>query len=967
MTRRVGIWLAHVVAWSLLVTGVTVLYLRHQDVKDDGAAEPSAAKYASMPFASTLSLDGAGQGMVGSTFRFSAEGFSNAGIAAVTLYDGARVIDTVAPGGSGQIPLVLPALSVGRHTVHAAVTDKDGKVSQTAPVQVLVGVAPGKDDVPVEVPTLPDETLDDVATRIGVPATNLLVDRKVVRAGQPIPIGTHVFATIPPDAGVGLLTGNSPVITPGAAAGDFELTASLDDAGGPCAVVLETSGAKGEVTFYRAGGTSAGWVQFGKPKANGWTAGIDLAPGTHVFFARSGGLDSNQVSVVVPESCAASSGWTGDASIVDGELILPPGTTGSVFLLLSVDGQTWQRLPASQDELIAVGERTSIAHLLPALAGNRLQLQVIRITEASALTVASGELVLDSDRTIASVIGEPSALSLSVKGPDGPTNGIQLASEDKSLDFTWTGASKATTRVRWQVLSSVSGSGNLSLNPPGLLASGVSEVSGDGADGGVSGTFTINTADLPRADKPAAGSGKGTGGTALALKPLSLGGPLSDKPDFASIVPVSDLDVVAPPVELPVEGSTVHVRVVAVEGPAAAAPSVFLTLPHHQSATGGVDFNVNSVKVDVGRAPNPKYAGCLDVKVPWGPGGLPFPSTANLSHEALLAYGMSRLYQVPGSYCPGAFPPPKACDEWYCKVGRFIRDAAGVVVGVVVELYSLVSHAYNSVISTVVDVLTQLNPVCAVLGAAGEGEAAKDCTTVTGYATNAAITAVLASVGLPPSLPSGEELEAIAAGELDKLAVIAMKQFGVPCDTVKAPAGFDDALEVAGDQLNAPVIAAAADPCAAVAHLLIGTVATAAKASAQESAAAASGLPYVPGIAGFTMTPDPRSATDPLKVEVSLTVRDTDADTTGLVCTVRVRKADRPGNQDIGPYWTFTIPLEPVGNGRTFKGAGGSYPHASPSALTAGTTYDVDVREEQPTGCRFADQTQTVSLRAPDQ
>lgn len=973
MTRRVSGWLAHALAWTLLVTGMAVLYLRHQDREDAEPAKATTSTYATMPFASTLSLQGADRGRVGSAFQFAAEGFSAVGVASVTLYDGARAVDTVVPDGTGQVPLVLPALSVGRHTVHAAVTDKDGKVSDTAPVQVLVGVAPGREDVPVEVPVLPGETPTDVSERLGVPVENLLTGARKIDPKVPLPTGVRVVAVVPPDAGIDLLRGESPVVTAGHDPGPLTLTAQEH----PCGVELTAEGADGKVTFFRGSGGTGGWVQIGRPQGDGKTTIDGLTPGQHVFFARAdqgaGYVTSGQVSVIFPDNCGDDDGWTGTASIEDGDLIIPKDAPGA-FVLLSVNGTTWHRVPASQDEFFYAHQRTSLAHLLPSLAGNRLQLQVFSVTnDIGPMQVASGELRVPTDRTIASYIGEPSAVSLTVDTKSGPASGITLESTDKTLDFTWNGASKATTRVRWQVLTTRTTASDLSLNPPGLLASGVSEASDTGNLGDRSGTFSIDTASIPRADREAPGV-KGSG-TAVALRPPAIGGVLNTEPAYASIVPVSDLTEAAAPVDLPVEGSTVFVRVVPETGPAAASPSVFVSLPAHQSVKKGVDFNVNTVKVDAGRAANPKFAGCAQVEVPWGKFLPPDPFTSGDgvgTAEEFDRYYAGHHYPQSGLYCPGDWPPPEECDEWYCEVGEFLYDAAGVLIGFVVEVYSIVSHVYNGLIDGVVNVLTELNPICAALGAGGEGKAAKSCKTVTGFATKAAISAVLTTVGLPPSLPSIEELEAIASGELDALAVELMKGLGVPCDAVTPPDGFDDALAVAGEKLNAPVLSAAADPCLAVAHLLIANVRKAAVASAQQGLAASSGMPDFPDIEGLTMKADPRGLSDPMKVEVSITVRDVDADTTGLDCSAvayRPATAGGPGYglQSIGPYGFFRFTLSPTNaTGRTFKGTGVRYP-IDGGVVAEGAQFPVTVGPNQPTGCRFATTVETGTVRAPDQ
>lgn len=943
MPRRVWAWVAHVVAWSLLAVGVTVLVLDRRGGDDEpAAAEPP--RYAAMPFPSTLSLNGTDRGRIGSRFRFTAEGFSDAGTTSVTLYDGSRVVDEVRPGTdragrAGALDLALPALSVGRHTVHAVVTDGDGKVAETAPVAVLVGAAPGEVDVPVVVPVLEDEHPRDVAARLGVPVSALVGG---IRGGA-------LVVKVAPDAGASLVDGDEITVGPAASLGPFTLSAQASG----CGVELHAEGVSAAITYYRGGGSTSGWVEVRSTVR-------DLSPGTHAFFARSGGRDSGTVEVTVPDRCAQGYGWTGDASVVDGVLTIPKAASG-VFLHLSVDGRPWIRVPASQDEALDAGTKTSIAHLLPALDGRRLELEVWQSGEFPR-RVATGQLRVPSDRSLASIVGEPSAVSLTVSTPDGERTGIQLGSQHQELTFTWTAASPAATRVRWQVLALDSRTSDLALSPSGLLASGVSE-------GDAKGTFTVDTADIPRADVEPEG-GAVPKGTAVALKPPVPTGTLASTPAYASLVPVSALTDPSPPVELPVEGSTVYVRVVTETGPAAASPDVLVHLPVHQSKGTGVDFQVENLYLDAGRAPNPKAVGCLIVDVPWTLATRPTYESYGYGGVKgdLTTYVASQFYPQDGTWCPGAFPPPKGCDAWYCDVVDFVVDAAGVVVGVVVQVYELVSYAYNGVIDGVVSAIAKYNPLCVALGAA-DGGAGSGCETVVGFATRAAVTAVLASVGLPPSLPTTDQLEAIAAGELDQLAVEVMKQLGVPCDTAKAPAGFDTALASAGEALDAPVLGSAADPCLAVAHLLIGEVRERATADAERALADASGLPSFPDIKGFTMTADPRGRTDPLTVDVVASVVEADADPTGLFCQVVVHDPHRAGVQSVGPYGSFLIRLEPSSqDGRTWSGRGVRMPSGSDVVTRLqGASYDVGVRSQHPSECQIADTTGTVALRAPDQ
>lgn len=932
----------------MLVGGVTFLTLRYVGRDDvDRVGDAASPRYATMPFPTTLSLAGPDRGRIGSQFRFSVETFAEADVRSITLYDGAHPVDMIeAPTPGRATSLALPGLSVGRHLVHATVTDVDGETASTAPMSVLVGEAPGEDPVPVEVPTAPGERLPDVATRLGLPRADLLAVA-----------GGRVVALVAPDAGIDVVEGDAASVTLGPNLGALAITAD----GRGCGVRLLASNATEPVTFFRGGGSTNGWLQLGRARTDGTLDVADLSPGAHVFFARSDGSDSEPVEVTVPDRCATAYGWTGNASIVDGELVLAQPVSNA-FLHLSVDGKPWIRVPASQDEAIDAGTRTSIAHLLPALQGTHLQLEVWSFQGDIPIRRAAGDLKVPGDAAISDVVGAPSAVSLTVATAAGERTGVQLDSQDEELTFTWTAASTAVSRVRWQVLVADRSSSDLSRAPSGLLATGVSE-------GERTGSFTIDTADIPRADAiPAASGGAGgKAGTAIALQPPQSTGTLSTQASYGAIVPVSTLTSVAEPVELPVAGSAVFVRVVTEDGPAAASPDVVVHLPTPQSAATGVDFEVTNIRADAGNAPNPAAVGCLLVDVPWNAKGDEPGYDAAADPWAFTRGVAKAFYPKDGTWCPGAFPPPAGCDAWYCEVVDFVVDAAGAIVAVVVQVYELVSYAYNSAIETVVDVVSKLNPLCVALGAAGGG-AGKSCETVTGFATRAAITAVLASVGLPPSLPTVGQLEAIAAGELDQLAVEVMRQLGVPCDTVRAPDGFDAALEVAGDELDAPVLADASDPCLAVAHLLIGEVRARATADGQRALADASGLPSFPQVAGFSMKADPRGQVDPLEVEVAARVVEGNADPSGVFCQVIFYDPHRTGLQRVGPFHPQTIRLTPSSaDGRTWSGTGVRVAAPGPTLVQdlQGGAWDLAIRSYHPATCHIEATTTTVVVGPP--
>jgi hypothetical protein len=937
-----------------------------------------------MPFPSTVSVVGPSTVQVGQQVRLSAGGSSDAPIERVDLFDGARRVASVpGPRAASAASVSMPALSVGQHLVHVQVTDAAGAVSRSAPVSVDVAPAPGDQPVPVEVQADEGETIAELAERFDVEPEALVVAPAVASVDDEVPAGATVVIDVPPDAGGDLAGGTAAAVvapSPSPGASD-ELALTAEVAGCSGKVRLAATGAKGAVTFFRTSAGVAGWVQAGTTEGDGAVDVATPGSGTHVFYAQRGARTSGEVAVVVPPACDADLGWTGDASIVDGILTLPQSYQ-HVYLYLSVGG-SWQRVPASQDQFIPAGVRTDISSLLPALSGQRLDLQVWRVFGDNFTTqVASGSLEVPEGQTMADVVGEPNAISLSVDGPDGPATGIRLDSEDRILKFRWTAASPRANEVVWQVLTTPLPTSNRSLAPDGLLATGVSERTASGAEGGT-GDFLVRTNEIPRRPgttattptTPAPPSGSGGGGLMLLKPPsvaTSIGAPGGSA--FAATVALDAVEaaqVLESIAALPAPGDQVHVRVLSVpDGStvASASPTIPVQLPVPQSVETGLDFRVDAVDIDAGRAPNPAFARCVAVTTPWsatlpgsftssfGVNGVPVSQVK--TPEERNAEVASAFYPTSRTYCPGDFPPPEACDAWYCDVYEVVVDAAGFVVGIVVQLYEVVSYAYGGVIDGVVAAIAKFNPVCLALTAADDG-AGNGCEAVAGIVARTAITAVLASFGLPPSLPDVDQLAAIAEGDLAALGKELMEQAGIPCDSLSAPPGFGDAVNGMGGELGVPAQAGAAldDPCLAVAGMMIGAVIDEAQAAAAQTVAAAAGLPAFSGIDGFAMVPDPRGQSEPMVVRVDASLAQETADGTGAVCFVRVGDADDLNRSRVGPFSRRSFLMEeaePVDGKGRWSGSvvlpvDGSL--ANPVGALQGAVLDVGVRSEYPSAC----------------
>ena len=989
-SRRLWI-LAYVTAGAVLIAGVAVQIRHHADGGREQTEAAPAAVYAAMPFEATMSQVSAPVTTVGGSMMFSVGGFSKSGIDHIDLYDGARMVArSPGPKYSSEASLSAPALSTGEHLVHAELVDGKGHVTKTAPS--TVGVAPGPGGQRAALVTLlPGETREAVAKRLGL-APDAVSEPEPPPAGAgpdepeadgpeadgPEADGPEADGPEASDAATVVVTvdaqiegGDDRGVREAVVQAPAQVTA---ERGAPAAPTTKVDGCSVKVsstkgaTIFRAGSGTSGWV-----KAGSGTAVIDPMGGSaQSVFARDPGGDSSTVSVQMPPACQAATGWTGNASIVNGTLNLDQ-PNGSTFLYLTQSSKRWIRIPSNPNETFKAGVHTDIANMLPALAGRSLDLQVWKAGEFPK-QVASGKLQVPEGQTLNSVVGEPAALTLGLAGEPTRT-AVELGSTDEKLTFAWDAASDSTDRIQWQLLAGKPSPADGSLAPTQLLATGQS-LAIPNSRVGRRGTFVLDTADiirrpgsLPTKSGEQAG-GAGQPGALKVLKPpvAGAGATLPSSASFGALVPAGTGDPVVQAASiLPKPGDTVWVRALANPtkgGPTSTSNSYPVTLPVPQSTETGVDFTVDSLTIDPGRAPNPTWTGCQQVTVPWA-AGEPSASLENpgMTFQRDVA---RRFYPVSGSYCARDFPPPTRCDEWYCKA--YYAAAAGVafVIDLAAQAWDIISYAYNSVITAVVDTFAKYNPICLTLAAADEG-AGDGCAAVASVVAGVAVTAVLASFGLPPSLPTSAQVKALADGEVALLAVELMKQAGIPCDSLKADPAFADAITSAGGELGAPSEAtgAAADPCLAVAKILISSV----KKQVSSATAAASGLPYF-DIPGFEMAPDKRGLADPLLVQLSAHVTEADADATGAVCRVQMR--DPANKLDHGPtpyaWETFVLTEdEPLDGTGSWSGAGTSQEAAvDPVAALTDANIAVETRSVYPSPCDIPPATATKRVAPPD-
>ncbi|MEZ5139633.1 MAG: hypothetical protein R2711_12965 [Acidimicrobiales bacterium] len=954
--------LAYVAATAVLVAGIAVLIARRADPTPGGRPAPSGLALEPMPFPTTLDVVGPAAARVGDELPIDVAAAPTGEVAEVRVFDGARLV-VRAPGTvhGGAVAAAVPMLEPGEHLLHAEVVDDDGAVARTPPTMVAVAPAPGDGPWSSVVAIDAGETAADVAARLDVDPEQVAIDATGTQATVTIEVAA------PPDEGAttdepGATASSSPDPAPGTPA----LRATVRG----CEVELTSDG--GPIVGTGAG--DVGWARVGVG-----TARLDgTRAGTSLYVARGATGDSPPVAVTVPPGCASAAGWRGDVSIVGGVLSLPTAASG-VYLFLSTPGRPAVRVPAVPDQTFAAGIQTPIAHLLPALDGASLDVEAWRWSELP-VRIGTGHLELPDGASLASVIGEPGAVDLQLATEGGLARSLTMGHADRELSFRWQAGLDAVGAAQWQVLAAPPGQDDLRLAPAELLATGRSDAAARSERrSGRRGSFSVDTAAIARrpgsTTRPGGAPGAGEATPLVVYAPPSSprGLALPDPATYGRTVPagVDDEHLAAASIA-PRPGDTVWVRVLALsEGDTVvgSSPTVPIVLPVPETPETGVSFDVESLTVDPGRAPNPRWADCLAVTVPWtGPSTL-LDTGAPISAADQQAAVASHLYPTSRTYCPSDFPPPDDCDAWYCTLYDAVVDGVSAVGALAAQYWGLISHAYNGAIDTVVSVIAAYNPICVGLSAAEDG-AGHTCAAVAAVVTRAAITAVLASVGLPPSLPTPDQAEAIAAGDATALGVALLEEAGIPCDDLAPAPELTDAFAAAGADLGVGG-AIAADPCRGVVELIVGALAEEVTASVAQARAGAVGLPYV-AIPGLTYLPDPRGLADPLRVAMVATVERPEVDATGAVCHLDVRDPASQLRAGPGPYrWnelqlTEDDPLDGTGRWSGQITLPTDQDVGDPVAALQGLTVAVEVRDLFPSSCQVPTTTATATIAPAD-
>ena len=602
----------------------------------------------------------------------------------------------------------------------------------------------------------------------------------------------------------------------------------------------------------------------------GSTVLAPLPAGSGQVYVRFKGHQSPPLPVQTSVDCVGT--WEGDLTLVDGVLTLPQ-KGGSVFLYLTeLDHDKHAiRVPAlAQQTMVIPGTTADITPYLPKIpTGKHFRIEAWRppVGNGEATMIASATLTLFDFNyyDAASMLGAPNALTLEVRVGNGWKTARLDDDEPHPLDFRWHSDDPTVSGVLWQVLRVPLSAGNTAADPIGLLASG----GGVGKYG--KGEFTLPAEALDPAQK-ATGDDKLT--VTWVSKPDPVSNPSPTSPPSLSKAlspqepdaPVADVVQQADSIT-PWLGQRVFVRVIGLVGYGSSwgLSGIASNLVDYDPPQSGLedrpDFELTKATVEPPTRANLDLASCIRItKLPYDAAGnvtVPQPAGYPLEIGAMRAF-----YPSPGMYCPGDFDYA-GCDI-SCQLGQFADLAA--------EAWDFIAAAYNGLIDSAAELMATLNPVCLAAGAADAEGVQSACEKITKVVAHVAIEVALAAFGLPPSLPTSQQVVAIAQGNLEDAALAALKYAGVPCDDLTldpAEASVANAAaDKAGVDLPQPGEGQEFGACQILIHVVMQKLKDGVKEAVTASALTTSGLPSFPHVVGFEAIPEPTGRQGPAVLTV---------------------------------------------------------------------------------------------------
>lgn len=605
---------------------------------------------------------------------------------------------------------------------------------------------------------------------------------------------------------------------------------------------------------------------------------VGLPAGLSVVVFRTDTQQSAPFALSPSAGCRGQ--WTGNVTLIDGILTLPSG--GDVYLYMGIKGKPASRVPAMDQSIIKAGKVSDISELIPRFVSEKGDVFVIeawrRVGWSSSEKIGEGSL--STERGIEWEIGAPTQLTLEIRLGDSPSS---LWDDSYTGDtsptprhFRWRAASPDVKWVVWQVLTVPLSPANTDLAPLGVLASGL-----DPWDS--TQEFDIPSASLDlRADDGSLP--KGPGEVPVTTPPTA--GAVTDAVKAGTEGPVKVAQqILAPDKDVPVAElvsymqnvapgpvGRVYIRVLGLtkDGtPTGMASNLVTYEPPLRELPDAPRFTVEDGFISVPWRANPDLASCTRVTVPWtgalAQGGTLLVSQPGIDQGYLNAASAS--YPRTGTYCPGDFPYVDPCPFW-CQVANMDELLAAI--------WDHIAAVYNGLADSIGQWIAENSPICGWVGdVAGSKTTEEECKTVVKATVAAVVKAVMTAVGLPPVLPTSEELKAIADGKVEELALSLVKQIGVPCDDLTLTGLEATAALKALDALDVPPPKAQQDAgedvlgvCEAIIHAVWDEAKAQAKEAMNKEIVESSGMPSYPMIAGLTIAPEPFSLQQPALVLV---------------------------------------------------------------------------------------------------
>lgn len=570
-----------------------------------------------------------------------------------------------------------------------------------------------------------------------------------------------------------------------------------------CTAIVRSASPEGVVHLARPG--AAAFTAVPSSRA---TRGVSLTAGTHLVHTVSRDGDVGPFTeVTAPEHCSERL-WTGDVRITDGRLVTAH-PADRAYVYLAVDGGPWRRVP-SGDGTFAVRDDEGafdLRKLLPPLAGSTLdvhawgrdggrlvnlgrgRLSLAGVTpdrggsDMGMMAAATGAPASDLDwivqragKTTPEIPGPPADIlaregTLSFQKGTLMTTAMFAGAGRRKLEFRWSSASGAATHAVWQV-SSLPPPASPQLAFPGLLAYQVV-----GAPGG---EFTIDVDDVVKGVGPK---------QSIPVESVSFGDVVPPEvvevpQAVPSAAPTSAPHKKLPPKSkqplhlLPVlnkkaSPSALYVRVVPMAGsqpiPTVTNLVVFgigdapppMLLPTQPGGTEAPKIASTSVTFIPPHQPNGSFHRCVRVVEN------PHAPTNTVTVAGVKITG--KPAPVGGTLCADYVEPEK---EWW----DYVVDAVEFVADTWTEIATFVNQLKADVISFMADL-----GCSQALDATG---AVDDPKSACSKMITSAVDTYLAANGIPPTLPTTEDVTVALKGDL---AAFAAGQAGEYCpDLVKS-------------------------------------------------------------------------------------------------------------------------------------------------------------------------------------